>query len=79
MCFRGPQTRPDSKPGHFWHDSALRLTTFGWQRAEDPYIPCYSDAASASKVWADVYRGVQLSWTPRYTSAQTLEALAASL
>ena len=29
-----------------------------WQ----PHMPCYSDAASASKVWADVYRGVQLSW-----------------
>jgi hypothetical protein len=29
-------TRPDSKPGHFWHDSAERPTTFGWQRAEDP-------------------------------------------
>jgi hypothetical protein len=28
-------TRPDSKPGHFWHDSAQRPTTFGWQRAED--------------------------------------------
>jgi dehydrogenase/reductase SDR family member 12 len=22
-------TRPDSKPGHFWHDSAQRPTTFG--------------------------------------------------
>lgn len=29
-------TRPDSKPGHFWHDRAQRPTTFGWQRAEDP-------------------------------------------
>lgn len=29
-------TRPDSTPGHFWHDSAQRPTTFGWQRAEDP-------------------------------------------
>jgi dehydrogenase/reductase SDR family member 12 len=43
-------TRPDSTPGHFWHDSAQRPTTFGWQRAEDPHMPCYSDAASASKV-----------------------------
>jgi len=25
-------------------------------------MPCYSDAASASKVWADEYRGVQPSW-----------------
>jgi hypothetical protein len=29
-------TGPDSKPGQFWHDSAQRPTTFGWQRAEDP-------------------------------------------
>lgn len=29
-------TRPDSKPGHFWHDRAQRPTTFGWQRAENP-------------------------------------------
>lgn len=29
-------TRPDSKPGHFWHDRAQRPTTFGWQRDEDP-------------------------------------------
>lgn len=29
-------TRPDSKPGHFWHDRAQRPTTFGWQRHEDP-------------------------------------------
>ena len=29
-------TRPESKPGHFWHDRAQRPTTFGWQRAEDP-------------------------------------------
>lgn len=29
-------TRPDSTPGHFWHDRAQRPTTFGWQRAEDP-------------------------------------------
>ena len=29
-------TRPDSKPGHFWHDRGQRPTAFGWQRAEDP-------------------------------------------
>jgi len=29
-------TRPESKPGHFWHDRAQRPTTFGWQRDEDP-------------------------------------------
>jgi len=28
-------TRPESKSGHFWHDRALRPTTFGWQRAEN--------------------------------------------
>lgn len=28
-------TRPDSAPGHFWHDRAQRPTTFGWQRGED--------------------------------------------
>ena len=42
-------TRAGLKPGHFWHDSAQRPTMFGWQRAEDPHMPCYSDAASASK------------------------------
>jgi NAD(P)-dependent dehydrogenase (short-subunit alcohol dehydrogenase family) len=29
-------TRPESGPGHFWHDRAQRPTTFGWQRNEDP-------------------------------------------
>lgn len=29
-------TRPESRPGHFWHDRAQRPTTFGWQRDEDP-------------------------------------------
>jgi NAD(P)-dependent dehydrogenase (short-subunit alcohol dehydrogenase family) len=29
-------TRPESTPGHFWHDRAQRPTTFGWQRREDP-------------------------------------------
>ena len=28
-------TRPESEPGHFWHDRAQRPTTFGWQRSED--------------------------------------------
>jgi NAD(P)-dependent dehydrogenase (short-subunit alcohol dehydrogenase family) len=28
-------TRPESAPGHFWHDRAQRPTTFGWQRSED--------------------------------------------
>lgn len=30
-------TRPESAGSeHFWHDRALRPTTFGWQRHEDP-------------------------------------------
>jgi len=29
-------TRPQSTPGHFWHDRAQRPTTFGWQRTENP-------------------------------------------
>ncbi|MGY4709546.1 SDR family NAD(P)-dependent oxidoreductase [Mycolicibacterium sp. CBM1] len=29
-------TRPESKPGHFWHDRVQRPTTFGWQRHENP-------------------------------------------
>lgn len=29
-------TRPESTPGHFWHDRAQRPTTVGWQRADDP-------------------------------------------
>lgn len=28
--------RPDSTPGHFWHDRVQRPTTFGWQRHEKP-------------------------------------------
>ena len=28
-------TRPESRPGHFWHDRAQRPTTLGWQRPED--------------------------------------------
>lgn len=31
-------TRPESGPGHFWHDRAQRPTTFGWQRSEDPAV-----------------------------------------
>lgn len=29
-------TRPESTPGHFWHDRRQRPTTFGWQRHENP-------------------------------------------
>lgn len=31
-------TRPESGPGHFWHDRAQRPTTFGWQRRDDPEV-----------------------------------------
>jgi dehydrogenase/reductase SDR family member 12 len=31
-------TRPESSPGHFWHDRVQRPTTFGWQRAEEPEL-----------------------------------------
>lgn len=31
-------TRPESAPGHFWHDRAQRPTTFGWQRSEDHVV-----------------------------------------
>ena len=31
-------TRPESGPGHFWHDRAQRPTTFGWQRGEDSEV-----------------------------------------
>jgi dehydrogenase/reductase SDR family member 12 len=41
-------TRPDSTPGHFWHDRAQRPTTFGWQRAQDPAVVArFLDAVSA--------------------------------
>lgn len=41
-------TRPDSTPGHFWHDRAQRPTTFGWQRSEDPdVVEKFLDAVSA--------------------------------
>lgn len=31
-------TRPESRPGHFWHDRAQRPTTYGWQRSDDPAL-----------------------------------------
>jgi NAD(P)-dependent dehydrogenase (short-subunit alcohol dehydrogenase family) len=41
-------TRPESKSGHFWHDRALRPTTFGWQRTEDPALVAqFLDAVSS--------------------------------
>ena len=49
-------TRPQSKPGHFWHDRAQRPTTFGWQRAENParvrrFLQKVSDLTGTSKAW----------------------------
>ncbi|MBX7432057.1 SDR family NAD(P)-dependent oxidoreductase [Mycobacterium sp. Y57] len=41
-------TRPDSTPGHFWHDRAQRPTTFGWQRRQDPHaVAAFLDEVSA--------------------------------
>jgi len=41
-------TRPESAPGHFWHDRAQRPTTFGWQRTEDPAVVMrFLDAVSS--------------------------------
>lgn len=41
-------TRPESEPGHFWHDRAQRPTTFGWQRTEDPeLVTRFLDAVSS--------------------------------
>jgi NAD(P)-dependent dehydrogenase (short-subunit alcohol dehydrogenase family) len=49
-------TRPDSRPGHFWHDRAQRPTTFGWQRRENPakvrrFLLQVSDLTGTSKAW----------------------------
>jgi dehydrogenase/reductase SDR family member 12 len=41
-------TRPESAPGHFWHDRAQRPTTFGWQRPEKPDVVAqFLDAVSS--------------------------------
>ena len=50
-------TRPQSTPGHFWHDRAQRPTTFGWQRPENParvrrFLQQVSDLTGTSKAWA---------------------------
>jgi NAD(P)-dependent dehydrogenase (short-subunit alcohol dehydrogenase family) len=49
-------TRPDSKPGHFWHDRAQRPTTYGWQRPENPatvrrFLHKVSALTGTSKAW----------------------------
>ncbi|MFM9036041.1 MAG: SDR family NAD(P)-dependent oxidoreductase [Mycobacterium sp.] len=49
-------TRPQSKPGHFWHDRAQRPTTFGWQRRENPakvrrFLQKVSELTGTSKAW----------------------------
>ncbi|KRE26572.1 dehydrogenase [Mycobacterium sp. Soil538] len=41
-------TRPESGPGHFWHDRAQRPTTFGWERGVDPKLAAsFFDEVSA--------------------------------
>jgi NAD(P)-dependent dehydrogenase (short-subunit alcohol dehydrogenase family) len=54
-------TRPDSKPGHFWHDRAQRPTTFGWQRDEDPakirhFLQQVSEMTGTSADWGALRR-----------------------
>ncbi len=54
-------TRPDSKPGHFWHDRAQRPTTFGWQRDEDPakvrhFLQQVSEMTGTSADWGAIRR-----------------------
>jgi len=49
-------TRPNSRPGHFWHDRAQRPTTFGWQRAENParvrrFLQQVSDMTGTPRTW----------------------------
>lgn len=49
-------TRPNSRPGHFWHDRAQRPTTFGWQRAENParvrrFLQQVSDLTGTPRTW----------------------------
>jgi dehydrogenase/reductase SDR family protein 12 len=50
-------TRPDSAGSrHFWHDRALRPTTYGWQRAEDPakvrrFLAFVSAATGTTAAW----------------------------
>ena len=49
-------TRPQSGPGHFWHDRAQRPTTFGWQRPENParvrrFLRQVSALTGTSKAW----------------------------
>jgi dehydrogenase/reductase SDR family protein 12 len=52
-------TRPESGPGHFWHDRAQRPTTFGLQRDEDSdkvavFLQEISAMADTSAEWAPV-------------------------
>jgi len=49
-------TRPQSKPGHFWHDRAQRPTTYGWQRTENPatvrrFLHQVSELTGTSRAW----------------------------
>ena len=50
-------TRPESAGSkHFWHDRALRPTTFGWQRADDPaatrrFLAYVTGATDTTAAW----------------------------
>lgn len=50
-------TRPDSTGSHhFWHDRALRPTTFGWQRDQDPakvqrFLSYVVEATGTTAAW----------------------------
>lgn len=55
-------TRPESKPGHFWHDRAQRPTTFGWQRHENPvkvrrFLEQVSRLTGTSEAWTGLRAG----------------------
>ena len=53
--------RPESTPGHFWHDRAQRPTTFGWQRKDDPAkVARFLEQVSAMT-------GTEPDWAPSTT------------
>lgn len=53
-------TRPDSTPGHFWHDRVQRPTTFGWQRHEKPAtVRRFLAEVSARTATSDTWTGLR--------------------
>lgn len=53
-------TRPESTPGHFWHDRAQRPTTFGWQRHENPAtVRRFLSEVSSMTSTADEWTGLR--------------------